>query len=160
MPDFPVSPPIEITIGNASHRVVYGPYTSCHFKTTENVITAHGCDLASQDIPYNDKDGNHFFKQNFQLYLASNSRVINPLHSAPSMSEYYGTERQDYFGQKRTSQKSAAILSLQLLETLCGAGRQQGMPAQYIALKKLLDKYQASQPDNHIVTHSTAVVCF
>ena len=160
MPDFAVSPPIEVNIGNASHRVVYGPYKSYHFKKdAKDVSTAHDCELVSEDTPYNDKDGNHFFKQNFQLYLASNSRIINPLHNAPSMSEYYGTERQDYFGQKRTSQKNAAVLSLQLLETLCGGGRQQGMPVQYSALKKLLDKYQASQPDNKVALLVIAVEC-
>ena len=64
MPDFPMSPPIPVTIGHAEHTVVYGPYKS---------------DQPSGPFPYLEKAGASYYNQNYQTFLASNSRIMNPL---------------------------------------------------------------------------------
>lgn len=131
---FAVSPPLKVSVGNATHTVVYGPFQSLD-------------KLEREGVPYNKKDGNRFYNENYRLFLASNSRVMNPLHNPPSMNEYYGSSKQDYFGKKLASgQKAGAQLTAMLLASMCGQGVTSKMPREYSALQKLLDKYQARPP--------------
>ena len=133
-PSFAVSPPLKVNVGNATHTVVYGPFQSPK-------------KLHHEGVPYNKKDGPHFYNENYRLFLASNSRIMNPLHNPPSMNEYYDSTKQDYFGKKLASgQRSGAQLTTMLLATMCGQDVTPKMPREFIALQKLLDKYKASSP--------------
>lgn len=64
MPEFAMSPPIPVTIGHAEHTVVYGPYKSGQ---------------PAGHFPYLEKAGSFCYNQNYQTFLASNSRIMNPL---------------------------------------------------------------------------------
>ena len=126
MPPFVMSPPIAVTIGDAEHIVVYGPYQS---------------DKHSGPFPYKPTAGSEFYNQNYQTYLASRSRIMNPLY-APKTSDS-GNTRTDYFAKQKTSQKNAGTLMSQLLDTLCGMSLDIGeAPEAYAELRELLDQHQ------------------
>jgi len=121
-PKFPVSPRITVTIGQAQHTVVYGPYFSCQ----------HEHSL----FPYAHAAGQTFHNQNYGFYLASNSRIMNPLHR-PKITDDGGT-RVDYFSKQKVSQKPASAIMQKLLATMCGDDLGDGAPELYGELEDLL----------------------
>ena len=127
MPAFAISPPIAVTIGEAEHTVVYGPYKS---------------DKHPGLFPYKPTAGFDFYKQNYQTYLASRSRIMNPLH--PPKTSDSGNTRTDYMSKnKSTSQKNAGTLLLQLLDTMCGVQLDHAEPPEaYAELRELLEEHQ------------------
>ena len=124
-PEFEVSPPIQVTIDQAVHTVVYGPYYSPKRKD----------DL----FPYAHDAGSKFYNQNYEFYLASNSRIMNPLHG-PKLSDNGGTHT-DYMNKQRTSQKGAGTIMRQLLGTLCGEQLDTQTPESFEELDELLQQY-------------------
>ena len=124
-PEFEVSPPIKVTIDQAVHTVVYGPYYSPKRKD----------DL----FPYAHDAGSKFYNQNYEFYLASNSRIMNPLHG-PKLSDNGGTHT-DYMNKQRTSQKGAGTIMRQLLGTLCGEQLDIQTPESFEELDELLQQY-------------------
>ena len=128
MPDFAMSPPIAVSIGHAEHTVVYGPYKS---------------DRASGDFPYLEKAGAHYYNQNYQTFLASNSRIMNPLYP-PKVSDNGGT-RTDYFTKnKAVAQQKSVTLMEQLLSTMCGSELDSYEPEHFAELQALLAEHQVS----------------
>lgn len=127
MPSFAMSPPIAVTIGAAEHTVVYGPYQT---------------EKHPGPFPYKHTAGSDFYKQNYQTFLATRSRVMNPLYP-PKTSDSGGT-RTDYMSKNRgTSQKHAGPLMSQLLDTMCGVDLDHAEPPEaYAELRELLDKHQ------------------
>ena len=123
-PKFPVSPQVAVTVGQALHTVVYGPYRSPKHE--------HGL------FPYAHDAGQGFHKQNYQFYLASNSRIMNPVYS-PKTSDN-GDNRTDYFAKQKVSQKPASSIMNQLLETLCGGDLSDEVPELYGELQEVLEE--------------------
>lgn len=127
VPPFSMSPPISIIIGDAEHTIIYGPYQSEKY---------------TGPFPYKHTAGLEFYNQNYQTFLTSRSRIMNPLY-APKLSDS-GNTRVDYFSkQKSASQKGANTLMQQLLDTLCGMKLTHAeTPEAYTELRELLDKHQ------------------
>ncbi|KAL0027478.1 hypothetical protein WJX77_004246 [Trebouxia sp. C0004] len=121
-PRFPVSPPITVSIGQAQHTVVYGPYFS----------SQHEHSL----FPYVHNAGQTFHTQTNGFYLASNSRIMNPLHR-PKITGDGGT-RNEYFSRQKVSQKPASAVMQKLLATMCGDNLGDGAPELYTELEDLL----------------------
>ena len=85
-PKFEVSPPLPVKIGQAEHTVVYGPFTSDQHKPSL--------------FPYAAKAGNSFYNEKYDFFLASNSRVMNPLFQ-PKTSDNRD-KRKDYYCKQRS----------------------------------------------------------
>ena len=126
MPSFSISSPIPVTIGDAEHIVVYGPYRS---------------QRCTGPFPYKPTAGLELYNQNYQTFLASRSRIMNPLY-APKTSDG-GNTRADYFSKQRISQKGTGTRMSQLLDILCGTTLNHAEPPEaYAELRELLDKHQ------------------
>ena len=123
-PKFPVSPRISVTIGQAQHTVVYGPYFS----------SQHEHSL----FPYVHNVGQTFHTKHngFGFYLASNSRIMNPLHR-PKITDD-GAARTEYFSRQKVSQKPASAIMQKLLAKMCGDDLGDGAPELYGELEELL----------------------
>lgn len=122
-PKFEVSDPLIVKIGQAEHRLVYGPFKS----------EKHQHSL----FPYAAKAGNTFYNQGYDFFLASNSRVMNPLYQ-PKTSDNRDA-RADYFSKQRSqNQKSAVSLQSLQLEEMCGV-KLSDVPEQFEELKDLLN---------------------
>lgn len=122
-PKFEVSPRLPVKIGQAEHTVVYGPYRSDKHK--------HSL------FPYALKAGNSFYNEGYDFFLASNSRVMNPLYQ-PKTSDNRDV-RKDYFSKQRSqNQKSAVTLQSMLLEEMCGV-KLSDVPEHFEELKDLLN---------------------
>lgn len=119
---FPVSPRITVTIGQAQHTVVYGPYIS----------PKHEHSL----FPYVYTAGQTFHSQKSGFYLASNSRIMNPLHR-PKITDD-GRARSEFFSRQKVSQKPASAIMQKLLATMCGEDLGDGAPELYGELEDLL----------------------
>lgn len=110
--------------------MVYGPFKS----------PRHAHSL----FPYAPDAGGKFYNQNYQFYLASNSRIMNPLHG-PKLSDNGGT-KQDYMAKQRTSQKNAGTIMKQLLRTLCcSEGAEAENAEAWEELEELLEEYQVKR---------------
>ena len=123
-PKFPVSPRISVTIGQAQHTVVYGPYFS----------SQHEHSL----FPYVHNAGQTFHTKHngFGFYLASNSRIMNPLHR-PKITDD-GAARTEYFSRQKVSQKPASAIMQKLLAKMCGDDLGDGAAELYRELEELL----------------------
>lgn len=122
-PKFEVSEPMIVKAGQAKHRLVYGPFKS----------DKHRHSL----FPYAAKAGNTFYNQGYDFFLASNSRVMNPLYQ-PKTSDNRDA-RTDYFSKQRSqNQKSAVSLQSMQLEEMCGV-KLSDVPKQFEELKDLLN---------------------
>ena len=121
-PSFPVSPQITVRIGQAEHAVVYGPY--------------HSPDDQHSLFPYAHDAGQKFHSKKYLFHLASNSRIMNPLHD-PKTSDN-GNNRADYFARQKVNQKSASSIQKQILETMCGGSMAEETPELFGELQKLL----------------------
>lgn len=132
MPEFPISDPIEIRVGQAHHTVTYGPY----FSNTHDDNSL---------FPYKPTEGNLMHQKNYVVHLTTNSRVMNPKEN-PYFPEYHG-ERVDYFHHHRnTAQQLSSPLLQKLLEAMC-KGRQDNAdePEQYQEFMECLDRLLVSQ---------------
>ncbi|KAL0022094.1 hypothetical protein WJX79_007477 [Trebouxia sp. C0005] len=122
-PQFPVSPSITVSIGQAQHTVVYGPYFS----------SQHEYSL----FPYVYTAGQTFHNQKHGFYLASNSRIMNPLHR-PKVTGDGGTRNEYFAKHAKVSQKPASALMQKLLARMCGDDLGDGAPDLYGELEDLL----------------------
>ena len=132
MPDFPISNPIAIRVGQAQHTVTYGPYFS----------NMHDGDSS---FPYKASEGNLMHQKNYVVHLTTNSRVMNPREN-PYFPEYHG-ERGDYFHHHRnTAQQLSSPLLQKLMEAMC-KGRQDnaGEPEQYQEFMECLNRLLVCQ---------------
>lgn len=107
-PQYPVSPPITVSIGQARHLVAYGPYCSL--------------DVAHSFFPYSPGSGQTYHSQNYGFNLANGCPVIHPL-SSPEAS---GCSRSDYFSSLQDLKTPAADLYERFLATLSGLGHGHG----------------------------------
>ena len=129
-PNFAISNPIEVEVGDHIHTVVYGPYFSP--------------DHEEAQFPYADGAGNDFYQLNYRTHLVSNSRVMN--QEEPYRPEY-NEEKQDYFNfVSKTSQKRMTeTLRMRFNNMCCGRDRED-QPAKFDELTEALkrNKVQAS----------------
>ena len=143
-PKFPVSPQLTVSVGQAQHTVVYGPYTS----------DKHHLSL----VPYSQTAGLSFSSTGYNFYLASNSRIMNSLYR-PKTSDNGETREAYYSKQRSTNQKSAAPAQAELLEKLCGVSLDD-IPEQFEELKALLNDYKVISLFGHSATTCQADVRF
>ena len=122
-PQFEVSPRLPVKIGPAEHTVVYGPYRS-----DRNELSL---------FPYASKAGNSFYNKGYDFFLASNSRVMNPLYQ-PKTSDNRDVRKDYYSKQRSQNQKSGGSLQSMLLEEMCGV-KLSDVPEHFEQLKDLLN---------------------
>ena len=122
-PEFPVSPRITVTVGQAQHTVVYGPYFSSQHE--------HGL------FPYVCTAGLAFHHQQHNFYLASNSRIMNPLHR-PKITGDGGTRTEYFATHAKANQKAGSAVMQRLLAKMCGDNLGDGAPELYGELEDLL----------------------
>lgn len=124
MPNFAISDPIEVRVGDHIHTVVYGPYFSPG--------------LNESQFPYADGAGNYFFQQNYRTHLVSNSRVMN--QEEPFRPEY-NSEKQDYFNYvSKTSQKRTSETLRVRFSNMCRGCDRQDQPAKFDELMEALKR--------------------
>ena len=116
---------------------MYGPYRSDKHK--------HSL------FPYALKAGNSFYNEGYDFFLASNSRVMNPLYQ-PKTSDNRDV-RKDYFSKQRSqNQKSAVTLQSMLLEEMCGV-KLSDVPEHFEELKDLLNDLRVGVLPPQLLVH-------
>ena len=129
MPEFPISKPFEVEVGDQTHTMAYGPYFS------------PGHD-ASSPFPYATDAGNKSYQQNYITFLVSNSRVIN--HDSPFRPEYDG-DRTDYFDfvLKTALKRTAETLKVRF-QNMCRGRDRSDEPAEFDELMEVVERMQVN----------------